>query len=271
MGYSYAELSKDFAARGIPAHYPGFFDHPNFVLAESADKAFLNNYAAYVASRPQTSEYLEDAGEKIPKAAEKIRQHLVRNGRKGACVDISLILSRILEREGIWNYVVKGSLTIDFPAESGLGPEFFWSVDFGEFVAGHAWVVAPPYCVIDITVKLQPYPSAKAPFIPDSVIERMLKPDALHLNDIVSPSAQRELEANGIRKEHQLSKYAADLEKIASFLPTGRVETGLGASLKYCPIGIGAPDCPFEEMRNMDFNGRTPFQVYVDEFQGQLG
>ena len=59
-------------------------------------------------------------------------------GRLGACIDLSMVLSRILDAEGIWNYVVKGSLTLTFPRSVQPGPIYFWPIDEGDFQAGQA-------------------------------------------------------------------------------------------------------------------------------------
>ena len=40
--------------------------------------------------------------------------------------------------------------------------------------------------------------------------------------------------------------------------------------MKYCPVAVHASDTPLEEMRNMDFGGDTPFQLYTKKFKGQL-
>jgi hypothetical protein len=137
-------LESDFRRRGIDTSTPGFYDHPAFVAAEQRDNTFLNRYARYVDVRQHPEDYIHRASVEIPVIAETLHGILVQDARQGACVDMSGVLSRTLDREGFWNYVVKGSLTITFPTHSGIGQRYFRTVDRGNFVAGHAWVVAPP-------------------------------------------------------------------------------------------------------------------------------
>jgi hypothetical protein len=55
---------------------------------------------------------------------------------------MSIALSKIIEAEGYWNYIVKGSLSIDFPPEAKLKDRYFWSYDLGfKYAAAHAWLL----------------------------------------------------------------------------------------------------------------------------------
>lgn len=62
---TYKRLLTNFAKKGIPVDLPDFYDHPNFVEAERKDPRFLNNFAFYVACRPYSEEYLNDARKKL--------------------------------------------------------------------------------------------------------------------------------------------------------------------------------------------------------------
>ena len=93
----------------------------------------------------------------IDNVVSRLHAELVGYERLCACVDISEILFQLLEQEKIWSCCIKGSLTITFPRKAGIDTTYFWSVDHGNFVAGHAWLSAPPYKVVDISVRQQPY------------------------------------------------------------------------------------------------------------------
>lgn len=268
---SYSELERDFRLRDIPTDSPGFCDYPNFLVAESKEPSLLNNYAAFVAKRPYDNLYLIHARRVITKASGLLYEELLKHGRLGACVDISGILSRILDREGIWNFPIKGSLTVDFHADSGLSKSYFWSVDHGEFVAGHAWIFAPPYTVVDVSVKQQPYAVEKLPYLPDNVLSEDKQSVAVYAEDIVSPSASAEMLLHRIPLERQLSFSVPQLTDMQNVIPAISVTGPKGSKLKYSPVAIGMPDAPLEDMRNMDFNGKTPWELYKELFQGKLG
>lgn len=146
---------EELAARGISTANPGFFDQPAFRAAEEGDPEYLCNYARFIDARHYTPEYLDRARREIPEIAEPLHQALKRDGRLGACIDLSMVLSRILEREGFWNYMVSGCLTQTFPSKYGFPPRYIWAVDRGNAKAPHVWVVAPPFLVVDLTVSMQ--------------------------------------------------------------------------------------------------------------------
>lgn len=262
FGATYEELTGLFHRIGVPTDQPGFCDHANFMKVEREHPELLNLYATYVAKRPYDSDYLVKARSLIQRAAELLHEALVNHGRLGACVDITGVLSRILDREGIWNCSVKGSLTINFPSSSSIGPRYFWSVDHGQFVAGHAWLFAPPFTVVDITVKQQPYESEEALYLPDKVLSEDRTPVAVETNDIVSPSARREMLAHGVPSGMHLSVAARYVPEIFAALTPIRVQSTQGAMLKYAPVAIHAPDCSLEAMRNIKFGNLWPGELY---------
>ncbi len=187
------KLIAEFQHYGIPTDTPGFCDHSAFLALERENPELLNLYAAFIAKQDYTQEYLDHAQKIISKTAMMLHRELVQHGRLGACVDISGILSRILDSEQIWNCGIKGSLTIAFPAESRLTSRCFWSCDHGEFVAGHAWIFAPPFTVVDIAVRQQPYEAVEAIYIPEKVLSVDTHSVEVDADDIVSPSARAEM------------------------------------------------------------------------------
>jgi len=267
---SLEELQEGFRYFGVPTDAPGFCDHPAFLELEQRNPEILNLYAAFVAKRHYTQEYLDRAVAVISRASGLLHRELVRHGRLGACVDISGILSRLLDREQIWNCGIKGSLTITFPLESGVEPRYFWSCDHGQFTAGHAWLFAPPFTVVDISVRQQPYDVQEASYIPDTVLSTDTHPVEVSVEDIVSPSARAEMLQQGIPPQHHLEAGARYIPGIfQAFTPI--VVSGLnGASLKYSPVAVHASDGTFEEMRNMDFDGLSPWELYVQRIQPHL-
>lgn len=162
----YGQLVNEFTAYNIPYEQIEFYNHPNFTAQERRDPVYLEKYASIVRDQPYSEEYLDRARTMIPRICSIIYDELVQDGAKGACVSISQMLSK-LEQEGFWNYCVKGALTIDFPMHVSIGSKYYWPVDRGQFDAAHAWVVAPPFTVIDLTIKQQPYQEGEEAYLPD--------------------------------------------------------------------------------------------------------
>ncbi|MCK4829971.1 hypothetical protein KA005_80360, partial [bacterium] len=132
---SHKEIRDDFVQNNIPIDAPGFYDHPNFLAIENIFPFFMANYARFVSALSLDENYIENAGNKIPVIVDEIHKQMATGNHIGRCGDISAILSRILEKENLWNFVVKGSLTIDFPEQSNIETKYFWSVDNGDFIA----------------------------------------------------------------------------------------------------------------------------------------
>lgn len=267
---SFEDLSKVFSRYDIPSTDPGFCDHPAFLKLETRNPELLNLYAAFVAKKTYSADYLSWARGVITRSATALHAELVRNGRQGACVDVSGILSRILDREGVWNVGVKGSLTIQFPKESGLETQYFWSSDEGNFVAGHAWLLAPPFTVVDISVRQQPYKSAMKHYLPEMVLSEESRRVDVFVEDIVSPSVRQAMLRCGIPKEHHLTACARYVPGIFEAIPPVLVPAMDGTILKYSPVAIHAPDKPLEEMENMDFGGLTPWELYTRKLRSAI-
>ena len=266
---SLAAIESDFVARSIPVNHPGFYDHPNFMQVERDNPAYLNNYARYVDARPRSVEYEAHVRKVAPVIAEHFYQKLLANGRLGACVDISGLVSRALEREGIWNFAVKGSLTMTFPSKSNIPPQYFYSIDQGSFTAGHAWVAAPPLFIIDVAIRLQPFQYTQANYLPPIVCSDSNTLALGNAIDIVAPEIRAHFAAHGVSEKNLLRTISPQTVPFLKTFPARLIKSG-DVSLKYVPVAVGAPDVPFEEMKVMYFDGKTGYEVYRDEIAAKL-
>lgn len=210
----------------------------------------------------------------IKKIASLLFYELVKNGRLGACIDISDIFTAICEREGIWSCRIGGSLTIEFPANSRLSTLYFYSLDSGSFVAGHAWAFAPPYSVVDISIRQQPNISLeKANLLPTVVL-------SLGTNKLESP-------INGIYKdimssefigqlgprcfpEQYIQMFCPNIPDIFCAFPVILEQEQHGTTLKYIPVQPGCPEGHFETYKTMDFAGMTPYELYLKKLRSLI-
>jgi hypothetical protein len=261
---NYKELKLEFESKNIPFDTPAFYDHENFMAEEQRDSDYLNNHALFVASRPYTSEYLNEARSKIVKIVETLHAHLVGNGRQGACIDISSILMRCLELEGIWCACLRGSVSLTFPEHSDEGDAHFYSITKDQnCTPGHYWVYAPPFKIIDITIQEQPYGDSKKRFIPSFILAEEAEEAKPEVEDIFSPEASREItHIYRIARENQINHYCRSLEKLEKHFPTQRLQTETGATIKYIPLAAHASAEKLEGFGNFDFNGLTPYEFY---------
>jgi hypothetical protein len=254
----------EFAKRGINPTEVGFCDSPAFLASEHKNPRFLEMYARYVALRDYDAEYIERVLLIVPVVAEILRVQLVENGRLGACVDMSGILSKTLDKLGIWNYCVNGSLTIEYPEHSGIPPHYYWTVDHGNFTAAHAWVAAPPFEVVDVTVCQQPCATAERELLPFCVIASSLARGEVDVEDIVSVAVRLELTRKSVPYRNILAKVRPGLVEFLKYFPVGVHITSKGTQLKYIPVAIFAPNAPLEGLSMMDFAGKSPYGVYQE-------
>jgi len=266
---SFQEIQADFLRRGIPTDKPGFYDHPRFLDVEKYYPEYLNNYARFVYERPRDLTYDELVKKKVPVIAKHFHDKLKAHGRLGACVDISGLISRALEFEGIWNYVVKGSLTIEFPKKSRIVTKYFWSVDTGEFTAAHAWVVAPPLHIIDISIQLQPYSDGEEKYLPKIICSEAGLITKVNLEDIVSPEVRQYFTSIGVPKGRLLLAASPGTSQFIEVFPARLLEFH-DTRMKFVPVAVTAPDAAFENMRAMLFGGKTGYEIYCQEIRNAL-
>jgi hypothetical protein len=267
-GGDFRTLESDFHRRGIDTIAPGFYDHPAFLAAEREDNAFLNRYARFVDVRPYEADYLRRASAEIPVLAETLHHILVQDGRKGACVDMSGAISRILDREGFWNYSVKGSLTITFPPGSSIEPRYFRSVDTGNFVAGHAWVVAPPFLVLDVTLRQQPYKDKASEYIPDYVLATEAGTRPASVEDVYSPEALFPRGVHPAARKPSLRILDPNIAQFTRVFPPRVIHSG-ATTLDYIPVAIGMTEEDLEGLQ-YPFTGRYPKELYDSEVVPRL-
>ena len=98
------ELEAEFGRLGIDFRNPAFCETPAFLAAEQRNPRLLVKYAQYVNTLNFTLEYSQRAQTVVAETADFLYAELAADGRRGACIDISQMLQRFLERQGIWVY-----------------------------------------------------------------------------------------------------------------------------------------------------------------------
>lgn len=262
-------LQAKYDELGIPTDRPGFYDHPNFQAQEAIEKSLLDSYAAFVRSGEYDASYLESAIAAIQIAGEVLNNELARDGRLGACIDTAMVLSRILDRHGIWNYVVKGALVIKFPKGSGIPTLYLWPFDKGEFDAAHAWVHAPPFEVIDIALRYQEYGYEIDDYVPEMVLAEGLIEAKVNEDDLFSPYARAQLLRRRVPSGSFIQHVMPDLFQFWEEFPPAEVFVDR-LKLKYIGTGISASERPLEEIKSLELSGRTGIQIYEELVKPRL-
>lgn len=268
---SQEELEQLFRRRGIAFEAPGFYDEAAFRVAESEDRRFLENYGEYVDVRRMDETYLNTARVLIPEVTNFLAAELTADGRTGACIDVSGVLMRILERERIWSCMIGGAVTITFPPSSGLTPARFAPIMLPSNSArtGHMWLFAPPYKVVDITLSLQPWRRGQSEYIPPVIVSENWEPATADIYDLME-SQLIDRQRRDTRREPTLADLSVGLLRTMDKFPPFSIIEG-STEIKYAPTQISAMDNPLEQMRNLQLSGRLPAELYQIFLQNRVG
>jgi hypothetical protein len=258
----YLEQEAFFKSLDINITEPGFYDDPNFISVERHNVSILKNYAKFVRSRDYDNEYLAESERKIKIITSILHGELVRDGRLGACIDMTAVLSRILDLEGIWNYPQSGSMTITFPPEKKMPSRHFWTIEDGPFVAAHAWLSAPPFKIIDLTLKQQPYRHNETAFLPDMILQKDTSNEKIELLDLVETNILRQMYL--IHRNKSLPILKRIDKNLPTFTKTFKPDVFSidGIKFKYTPIGISFSELPLEKTTSLKLNGRYGQEIY---------
>lgn len=247
---------------------PGFFDDPNFLAFEKEDPRFLICYAKYVYGKKYNSEYLKNAEQKIIKVCEIMYSELVKDGRKGACIDLSVVLARILDKLGVWNFVVKGAVAIEFPENSQLEAAYYWPLDTNDAKAGHVWIYAPPFKVIDLTLHEQPYPNSEQNYLPDKTLLKKHIPVNFSIKDLCSPEFRTLMAMEGFPLSLQgVYRINPEIKRFVSTFKISSVLEHKGTKVNYIPCAVGGSDRPLEEIESLNLSGKTGYEVYKESIE----
>jgi hypothetical protein len=267
------QLQGDFAAARISTDSPGFYEEPGFVRREQKDPTYLDNYARFVQWQPYTPAYLETAEQAIYVVAAEMQLALQLDGTRDGYDETPFVMSRMLEQEGIWNYVVRGTLTLTFPPGSGFAPYSFWSVgvDGGSNVeCGYKWVYAPPFRVIDITIQAQDYPCPVTHLLPKTMFEKDAEATVGDPAEMLSPAAVDELRRAGLSLEDGLDRFSPTFRsRFAPDFPAQAFSRG-GVRFKYVPTAVIASDASLEQFQGFASKGRSASQLYAQEIRPRL-
>jgi len=261
-------LCDVFEALNIDYSKIGFYDSQEFREIEEHIPSFLEKYAEYIKVKTYSKDYLKKASLEIPFIAHLLNEEIIRDGRLGACIDASMVLTRILEKEGYWNYLTKGSLTIMYPKNSNIKTDYFWFVDDPKIKTGHSWVVAPPFTVIDITTRQQVFKGGQEKYIPKLICSTSKKTTKIYEIDLISPVASAFCDFQGI-KTNKLNLIRNDFKEfIKIFPPYEIVENQL--ILKYVTVATSAPAEPLEEITSLKLRGKFGYEIYNEIIKPKL-
>lgn len=261
----HAALDRHLNDLGVKTDLLGFYDQPAFTSQELLEPSFLEKYAIWVLSRPRTSEYDARTREIVPQVTKFLADLFEHENMQRSCVHFSSMMARILDRFGVWSFALHGSMTMAVPkANLWRGMALCDERDFPNAELGHAWVVAPPYLIVDGTIRLQNRAGDPiADFIPSIVAVEHAKETLPRVEDVVSPRVRFQIAQDGGSFDSQL--HHALIPELKNF---GRKFRSLeftvnDLTLRYVPTAVRVSDVSLEEI-NSEGDYLTGAEVWND-------
>jgi len=247
---AHAAIDARLRGVGIDTTQFGFYDQPAFAAEEGRDGSFLDQYALWVQSRPRSAEYDERVRAIVPRLAEFLAELFEREDMHRSCVHVSSMMPRILDRLGVWSFGLKGSMIAEVASEDlWRGQSMCDLSDFPGAELGHAWVVAPPFMIVDGTIRLQNPPgdpmNAFTPPIVAAEHVTMVKPT---VGDVVSAQLRAQIARDEGGEDAQLHhRLVPQLREFGRDFPSSEVRYD-GLVLRYIPGGVRISDVGLEEI-----------------------
>lgn len=241
---------------------PGFYDHPHFVKAEKHGHIRLVDYAGYIRQRSYLSPYIQTAAATVEKFGIGIRNALVAEQSVGRCIDACKVLSKMLEAVGIWNYIVGGAVGIYHRSPEPRTPIRFYQYDLMPIEVGHAWIVAPPFGVVDVTLQLQPYRGLERQHIPAYLFMRDARAIQAGPSDVCSPALLRGLRLKGYSDAFIMQQGLAGYAKVAQDLQAVSVTVG-ELNIRYIPCKMITSEGGLDSIAPIRINAQTPRQLFA--------
>jgi hypothetical protein len=248
-------LPNRLAALNLDTSRPGFYDDPAFLAAEKQDPRLLEAYGSHIDQLQLDDGYLAYARARVRETAAFLVDRLWMDPRRGACVDVSLVLGRFLERQGVWNYGVRGAVAISFPPKSRLRP---YHMRRRGDVPGHVWLRAPPFRVVDLTIALQDYSNGEERHLQKFIIEESARAGAPIVADLLDDGDRLALRASLGREPR-----VAD---VTTFVTKSWTVRRAEVDVRYTPTGVTALDGTVEGAKNLQLSGKYPGELW-SEFQ----
>lgn len=246
---SIPEIEKVVASDSLK---PGCYDDEAFRRIEATiGPDALYSYARYVLRRPRDDAYEARVRRLVPAFARAVVSNSKRAELDGRCVDVTQALIRFFEAADLWCFGVNGSAVVRF-AKRGLSTRYLWAYDdpgFPGAVCGHAWVVVPPYRVVDATLAFQHWDRSREKALPRFVTSEAGTEFSPSLGDYARP---------GYAPSPELPP---DVLEILSWLPAREI-VGAWGSVRYCPAGVGLPEANLDHFENIRFAGRSARQFF---------
>lgn len=244
-------------------------------MQEQRDPAYLEKYAEWVMSRPIDAEYEAHVRATVPKLASLVAAALAADGMQSGCITAYGMLTRMLDRLGVWSFGIIGSTNLDVP-HLGLRRSLH-TVDYKDHpgsVLGHAWVCAPPYHIVDPSLALQHWTGTPlVELVPPVILGDLSAAPVIRptVEDCVSVSVRERYARAERRFDVQLHhRLEPRLAAFGRLFPAREVALG-ELIVRYVPVAVRQTDLPLEFINSETGWGRPAITIWNDEIVPAFG
>jgi len=217
--------------------------------------------------------YVDKADKVVHIVAAELQLAMQLDPNQSSYDSSPLVISRMLEREGIWNYVVHGAASVAFPPGSGYEPHGFPAVNAKRGMIkspGYTWVVAPPFWVIDLSIQTQDFPHPVGHLLPRLLLEKDVEPADSSPEELLTAAAIDEIQQEGLSLQEGLDRYAPGfLDRFSIDFPActfQRAET----QFKFIPMKVVTTEESLEQFKAFTSKGRSAMDIYEQEIKPRL-
>lgn len=262
----FERLDKQLADLGIRTDQVGFCDQDAFIAAERLNPALLETYAKWVMLRSRDAEYDAHVKNIVPKLADLVAKVLEEDKLEGSCEMACSLLTKGLDRLGVWSIGMVGSSTFEVKGEGiWRGLHTVDRPDFPNARLGHTWVCAPPFVVVDASIKRQRWSGdAIYPFIPSVILDsagHKTKPTPV---DVISTEIRAEMmAARGTISRNVIYQLEPNLQAFGETFPATEIVVDR-LTARYVPTAASLSDGTFEDINGGGELGRVGREIWND-------
>ncbi|GIL40430.1 hypothetical protein [Roseiterribacter gracilis] len=235
----------------IVAIAPGWYSDPSFLRAAHEDPALWTDYALDAAQRGAKLDAAAHTRRVLAAVLPGIAALFAADATEGDCLKRALLLQRLLEEAGVWCWVTQGGMTAEFPEEWCIAPIGFRPLSL-TVPLGHCWLVAPPFRVVDLSLKHQPDSARGARRLPAVLAVEQVEPLPLSILDV----ADRQL----IEQVGAAADLPPALREFNRDFPACRFLQDR-VRFRYTPTAIAIPAPPLDDWQQK-IAGVTPREIF---------
>jgi hypothetical protein len=260
------ELERLFQTLRIDYSQPGFYDDSNFLAEERRRPSMLETYGEWVTCRERTAAYDGHVRGVLAKLAPIISSRLDKHQWFGGCFAVTAMLTRMLDRLGVWNTVMKGAASVYVNGDS----RHFTTIDENQgkgYETGHSWIIAPPFDIVDLTLYhqwWQPVDSEFQAFAPKIVLAESTEIVRPRAQDVIAPALLK------TGTDAEMYRRLPDQRRFGAIFPPRRVLIG-DLDIRYVASGMTAPQEPLEGINTVGRAGVPALEIWREDVAPAFG